>query len=527
MPRMIVVGSGIAGLFTAICAHRHGVRDITIVTKAALEDGATRYAQGGIAAAVGTEDSWELHEADTIGAGAELCDPQAVRVLTREAAERVADLIHLGVRFDRENDRLAHAREAAHGVARVLHAGGDATGRHIEEALAGTVRALGITVRDGAFVSDLIVEAGACRGVRLLAGDEIEADAIVLAAGGAGQLYASTTNPAVSTGDGVALGLRAGAVVADLEFFQFHPTAFAAPGGWRFLVSEAVRGHGAVLRNHRGEAFMARYDARAELAPRDVVSRSIVREMERHGLPNVWLDATGFPPGEFAHRFPTIHAHCLRQGCDPERQPIAVSPAAHYLMGGVWTDVWGRTSIRGLYACGETAAPGVHGANRLASNSLLEGVVFGSRVAQAVAEREEPGSWSVACPTADELALGLRTRPALSGRKTMRALMWDEVGILRHGAGLEHARAALRSVAGARPGDGVELHETANLALVGWAMTEAALRREESRGAHHRLDFPEPRASWRRRQSFVLTSLSPRRGLAFGEAAPAGAEVHS
>ena len=522
MPRLIVVGSGIAGLFTALCAHRRGVRDITIVTKAALEDSATRYAQGGIAAAVGTEDSWQLHEADTIGAGAELCDPQAVRVLTREAAERVADLIHLGVRFDRENGRLAHAREAAHGVARVLHAGGDATGRHIEEALAASVRALGVEVRDRAFVSGLIVEGGACRGIGLSTDDELEADVVVLAAGGAGQLYASTTNPPVSTGDGVALALRAGAVVADLEFFQFHPTAVAGPGGWRFLISEAVRGHGAVLRNQRGEAFMSRYDARAELAPRDVVSRSIVREMTRQGLSNVWLDATAFAPGEFARRFPTIDAHCRRQGCDPEKEPIAVSPAAHYMMGGVWTDVWGRTSIPGLYACGETAATGVHGANRLASNSLLEGVVFGSRVAQAIAETSAVPD--VAPPEPAKLVLGRRAHTPPADRESLRALMWDDVGILRHGAGLERAGAALAAVA--PPGDGVESQETANLALVGWVMSEAARRREESRGAHHRLDFPEPRPSWQRRQLFVLRSASPR-GPAAGHAVGARTEVRS
>jgi L-aspartate oxidase len=521
MARLIVVGSGIAGLFTALCAHRRGVRDITVVTKAALEDGATRYAQGGIAAAVGAPDSWELHAADTIGAGAELCDPEAVDVLARDAGERVADLIHLGVQFDRENGRLAHAREAAHGMARVLHAGGDATGRHIEEALGRAVRRLGIAVRDRAFVADLSVETGTCRGVRLLGGEEIEAETVVLAAGGAGQLYARTTNPAVSTGDGVALALRAGAVVADLEFFQFHPTAFAAPGGWRFLVSEAVRGHGAVLRNHRGEAFMERYDARAELAPRDVVSRSIVREMERHGLASVWLDATAFGSGDFARRFPTIHAHCLSQGCDPARDLIPVSPAAHYLMGGVWTDVWGRTSIPGLYACGETAAPGVHGANRLASNSLLEGVVFGARVAQAVAEREGD-SWIPTGPVGEPLDLRSGDGAVLADRESLQALMWDKVGILRRAAGLEQAWDALRTTAAAPPGGGLEGAETGNLALVGWVMAEAALRREESRGAHHRLDFPEPRASWRRRQSFVLTSRLLRRG-----AAAAAAEVRS
>src|SRR5712692_8292430 len=357
MRNLIVVGSGIAGLFTALSAHRRGVRDVLIVTKAALEESTTRYAQGGIAAAVGDGDSWELHEADTLGAGAELCDP--------------------------ENGRLAYAREGAHRIARVLHAGGDATGKHIELALARAVRELGIEVRDRTFVSELIVEAGRCRGVRLPGGDAIEAEAVVLATGGAGQLYACTTNPAISTGDGVALAVRAGAAVADLEFFQFHPTAFAGGSGVsRFLISEAVRGHGAVLRNHVGEAFMAGYDQRRELAPRDIVARSIVQEMERHSLPNVWLDATHFRRGEFAHRFPTINAHCVRQGCDPEHEPIPVSPAAHYMMGGVWTETWGKTSVPGLFACGETASTGVHGANRLASNSLLEGVVVGARVAQ-------------------------------------------------------------------------------------------------------------------------------------------------
>jgi len=523
MPRLIIVGSGIAGLFTALCAHRRGVHDVMVVTKAALEDGATRYAQGGVAAAVGPDDSWELHAADTIGAGAELCDPEAVRVLTREAGERVADLIHLGVRFDRVHGRLAHAREAAHGVARVLHAGGDATGRHIETALARAVRSLGVELRDRAFAADLLLEAGVCRGVRLLDGDELEADAVVLAAGGAGQLYASTTNPPVSTGDGVALALRAGAVVADLEFFQFHPTALAGPTGWRFLVSEAVRGHGAVLRNHRGEAFMAQYDPRADLAPRDVVARGIVSEMARQGLVNVWLDATGFAPGEFARRFPTIDAHCRRQGCDPEREPIPVSPAAHYMMGGVWTDVWGRTSIPGLYACGENAATGVHGANRLASNSLLEGLVFGSRVAEAVAGVASIGD--TPRPEPESLALTRTPSEERPTRESLRALMWNHAGILRDRIGLERARTTLERWAQADAGADVASQETANLALVGWAMAVAAWRREESRGAHHRLDFPERSERWRRRQLFVLAPFA-RPATADG-ALPAGLQVRS
>ncbi len=526
MRNLIVVGSGIAGLFTALGARRRGIHDVLIVTKATLEASATRYAQGGIAAAVGDGDSWELHEADTLGAGAELCDPEAVRVLVADASERVADLMRLGVRFDMENGRLAYAREGAHRLARVLHAGGDATGKHIELALARAVRDLGIEVHDHTFVSELIVEAGACRGVRLPGGDTIEAQAVVLAAGGAGQLYSRTTNPAISTGDGVALALRAGAVVADLEFFQFHPTAFAGSGASRFLISEAVRGHGAVLRNHLAEAFMARYDERRELAPRDIVARSILHEMERQRLPNVWLDATHFPRGEFAHRFPTIHAHCVRQGCDPEREALPVSPAAHYVMGGVWTDAWGKTSLPGLFACGETASTGVHGANRLASNSLLEGVVFGARVAQALTTPSAPSLRRQAVPDVEELTPRQRTnattRPA---RERMRALMWEEVGILRHQAGLDEARAAPETWAGALPDDDVESHETANLALVGWVMAEAALRREESRGAHYRLDFPEPRREWRRRQVFRIRPLLGTHAI--GETRRAGVEVLS
>jgi L-aspartate oxidase len=525
---LIVVGSGIAGLFTALCAHRRGVPDVLILTKATLEESATRYAQGGIAAAVGDGDSWELHEADTLGAGAELCDPEAVRVLVADASQRVADLMQLGVRFDMENGRLAYAQEGAHRLARVLHAGGDATGQHIELALTGAIRDLGIEVRDHTFVSELIVEAGACRGVRSPGGDAIEAEAVVLAAGGGGQLYSHTTNPAISTSDGVALALRAGALVADLEFFQFHPTAFAGSGASRFLISEAVRGHGAVLRNHLGDAFMARYDERRELAPRDIVARSILREMERHRLPSVWLDATHFPRGEFVHRFPTIHAHCVRQGCDPEREAIPVSPAAHYMMGGVWTDAWGRTSLPGLFACGETASTGAHGANRLASNSLLEGIVFGARVAEALATPSAPSLRRQALPVVEELRPGQRTNTAtLPVRERLRALMWEEVGILRHQAGLDEARTALETWAGALPGDDVESHETANLALVGWVTTEAALRREESRGAHYRLDFPEPRRQWRRRQVFVVRTRPLLGTPAGGDTRRAGAEVLS
>ncbi len=524
MRTLIVVGSGIAGLFTALRAREAGVRDVLILTKADLEESATRYAQGGIAAAIGDGDSWELHQTDTLGAGADLCDPEAVRVLTSEAADRVDDLIRLGVRFDTENGGLAHAREGAHTVARVLHAGGDATGRHIELALARAVRQRGIEVYDRARITELIVEGGACRGVRLAGGETLEAEAVVLAAGGAGQLYARTTNPSISTGDGVALALRAGAVVADLEFFQFHPTAFAGPDASRFLISEALRGHGAVLRNHRGEAFMARYDARAELAPRDIVARSIVQEMERHGLGHVWLDATHFAAGELARRFPTIHAYCASHGCAAEREPIPVSPAAHYMMGGVWTDIWGRTSVPGLFACGETASTGVHGANRLASNSLLEGVVFGARVARALTAR---AVGDPALSDVEELAPDDSATALLPARDAIRAMMWDEVGILRNGVGLERVRAVLGAWSRPRTLDDAVVRESNNLALLGWVMAEAARRRQESRGAHYRLDFPEPRPEWRRRQLFTVRCRPERRLAGDVEATRMGYQVLS
>ncbi len=492
MRTLIVVGSGIAGLFTALRAREAGVRDVLIVTKADLEESATRYAQGGIAAAIGDGDSWALHQTDTLGAGADLCDPEAVRVLTSEAADRVADLIRLGVHFDTENGGLAHAREGAHTVARVLHAGGDATGRHIERALARAVRQRGIDVYDRALITELIVEGGACRGVRLAGGDALEAEAVVLAAGGAGQLYARTTNPSISTGDGVALALRAGAVVADLEFFQFHPTAFAGPGASRFLISEALRGHGAVLRNHRGEAFMARYDVRAELASRDIVARSIVQEMERHGLGHVWLDATHFAAGELARRFPTIHAYCASHGCQAEREPIPVSPAAHYMMGGVWTDLWGRTSV--------------------------------DRVARALTAR------AVGTPApsdVEELAPDGSVNALLPARDAIRAMMWDEVGILREGAGLERVRAILGAWSRARPLDDGVARETGNLALLGWVMAEAARRRQESRGAHYRLDFPEPRPEWRHRQLFTVRCRRELRLAADVGATPVDCQVPS
>ena len=299
----IVVGSGIAGLFTALSIEGRGGR-VLVVTKGALQEGATRYAQGGIAAALESDDSLQLHESDTIAAGAGICDPEAVHILVDEAAERVTDLVRFGVRFDTEaTGGLAYAREAAHSIERVLHAGGDATGRHIAAALATAVHESKITIMDETFVADLLVDKGVCGGIMLPDGLKIEAANVVIACGGAGQLFTYTTNPPVSTGDGIAVALRAGAAVTDIEFFQFHPTAFAGESQGRFLISEAIRGAGARIRNDRGDAFLGRYDKRAELAPRDVVTRAIVTEMDRTDSGHVWLDATNLAAGEFKRRF--------------------------------------------------------------------------------------------------------------------------------------------------------------------------------------------------------------------------------
>ncbi|MGB4777787.1 L-aspartate oxidase, partial [Microbacterium sp.] len=390
--RVVVVGSGIAGLTAALHAAASGC-EITLVTKDVLEHANTRFAQGGIAGVMFDDDSAAAHELDTLVAGAGLCDPEAVRALVTEGPARIRELIALGVAFDRGADGgFVKGLEAAHSYPRVLHAGGDATGSVIEKALVARLRESGVEVIEHAFLADLVAAAGSgiVTGVELLVGERPDipgvrrvrrADAVILATGGAGQLYAHTTNPPVATGDGIAAALRAGASVSDLEFFQFHPTVLAA--GEPFLVSEAVRGEGAVLRDEQGRRFMLDVHPDAELAPRDVVARAIAQVMAEQGGRPVLLDATGLGTTRkktaafLARRFPTIDAAVRERGLDWAREPIPVTPAAHYLMGGVDTDLHGRTDLPGLYAVGEVARTGVHGANRLASNSLLEGAVFG------------------------------------------------------------------------------------------------------------------------------------------------------
>ncbi|WP_435743659.1 L-aspartate oxidase [Microbacterium sp. PMB16] len=485
---VLVVGSGIAGLTAALHAHEAG-HEVTVVTKGGLGDGSTGYAQGGVAGVYGAGDSARQHAADTMVAGAGLSEAEAVDVLVADGAERIAELIARGVAFDRDADgTLLLGREAAHSHARIVHAGGDATGAAISRALVDSVRRTSIGVVEHAFVTDLIVEGGAVRGIRLLLDDattELRADAVIIATGGAGHLFAHTTNPAGTTGDGIAAAIRAGAAVDDLEFVQFHPTILAS--GAAFLISEAVRGEGATLIDDRGRRFAFDSHPDGELAPRDVVSRAIARQAAAQGSP-VRLDATMLGAGTLATRFPTIDRVTRERGFDWSREPIPVTPAAHYLMGGIVTDLHGRSTIPGLFAVGEAARTGVHGANRLASNSLLEGAVFGARAAAVLGEpwrgptAERPSSRSAAPEHPSS-----RSAQRFS-RASLQQLMWDHVGLLRTDEGLQ---LALDTVRGWRASASVPQtaadHEDANLLLIAEATASAALSRAGSVGAHFRL----------------------------------------
>jgi len=518
-----IVGSGIAGLFTAVLAAEHG--SVAVITKGTLSQTNTRFAQGGIAAAVASDDSPDLHEQDTLVAGAGLCDPEAVRVLCEEGPERVRDLMRLGVDFDTVDGVISLAMEGAHSRHRVLHARGDATGAEIEHALTRRAARAGATLLEHHLLLDLMVDDERCMGCTVLdlrsgSRTRIEARQVVLATGGGGRLFAHTTNPAVATADGVAVALRAGAEVSDLEFFQFHPTALMKAGAPRFLISEATRGDGARLMNVRGERFMPHYDERAELAPRDVVARAILSELAATGGQHVWLDLTHLDPARVEAHFPNIARVCRRYGIEVTREPIPVAPAAHYMMGGIRTDVWGRSSLAGLYTCGEASSTGVHGANRLASNSLLEAVVFAKRIVEAsrsgslagnAAPRHGEGTVDGAPPVDVSIMESLpRGKTAAVTAPRMRELMWQEAGVKRDGTGMRRAEAQLRTwLASYQPRATRASVELANMLLIGWQMARAAVAREESRGAHYRHDFPEPREEWRRRLAVRLARPAP------------------
>ncbi|KGP78353.1 MULTISPECIES: L-aspartate oxidase [unclassified Paenibacillus] len=495
---VLVIGSGIAGLFTAIKASEQ--RSVLMITKKSLLESNTRYAQGGIAAVIAEDDSPAYHLQDTLVAGAGLCRSEAVEALVNEGPDGVKELIRLGTLFDLENGELALTQEGAHSHRRILHANGDATGYEIVRALAAQANEHpGVEVWDEHFVIDLITEQGECIGALVQKADGsqvfVKAEATVLCSGGAGQLYRYTTNPEVATADGVAMAYRAGAVVRDMEFIQFHPTSLCYPGAPRFLVSEAVRGEGAYLRNVKGERFMERYHAQLELAPRDIVARAIVSEMESTNSTFVYLDITHEPTEMIKHRFPTIYETCMRYGLDMTTDWIPVAPAAHYMMGGVKTDLSGESSIGRLFACGEVSSTGVHGANRLASNSLSEAIVFGRRIVDRIQSLPPLASLHTRVPTSTSIRRGIQEEqnPVSERRLRLQKMMVRQVGLRRNGANLQGALEKLQQ----------ELHffdqkfthkeemEYANLLTCAWLVTTGALHREESRGAHYREDFPQ------------------------------------
>jgi len=489
----VIVGAGIAGLRAAI-----GLSDtgrVLVITKEHLGESNTSYAQGGIAVAMSGEEDVSEHLEDTVNAGDGLVNREAARVLVEEGPLRVEELLQWGTGFDRQDGKLMLTREGAHSRNRILHANGDATGAEIGRSLLAHGRTLkNVTLLEWAMCVDLLVEGDEVVGLTVLDHEgrlhTIHARAVLLASGGAGQVYSDTTNPAVATGDGIAMAYRAGAEISDMEFYQFHPTALSLPGVPRFLLSEALRGEGAYLRNSWGDRFMDRYHPLLELAPRDVVARAITREgigKKGEQLP-VYLDMRHVQGIDLHKRFPGISAFLAQHGLDLSRDLIPVRPAAHYLMGGVKTDVNGKTSLKRLYAAGEAACTGVHGANRLASNSLLEGLVFGARAAEKMREEAELGS-RAAVPVNASSSLGDDGSELL--RKLQR-VMWEKAGLLRDSYGLRAAQSALRAIGVELPkaGDRSAL-ELLNLHVIGELIVRSALAREESRGAHYRNDFPQ------------------------------------
>jgi L-aspartate oxidase len=495
----LVIGAGVAGLRAAIELANSGT--VLVIAKDSLRESSSEYAQGGIAVALSDDDEVALHEQDTLYAGDGLCDQGAVHTLVEEGPAAIQDLIDWGAEFDREGQKLSFTREGAHSRNRILHAHGDSTGREIARTLYRKAASLpNVHFESYSAITDLLIANGRAAGAVIF--DEksatlqdVRARAVLLATGGLGRVFKETTNPDVATGDGVAMAWRAGAEISNIEFVQFHPTALHVEGAPRFLLSEALRGEGAILRNKDGEAFMKRYHPLMDLAPRDVVSRSIISEMRRTHSPHVWLDLTSRDPDFIRNRFPRIYETCLAYGVDIAHQPAPVHPAAHYAMGGVWTDLEARSSIPGLYAAGEVACTGVHGANRLASNSLLEAVVFGLRAGRAIrGDLQKSPARMNASAARPPLLVPDMTETAV------RELTWECCGIVRDRAGLEHAIATLkRTEANCKPAEPtLAAFELRNIHQVAALITNCALWREESRGAHYRTDFPDKQPDFAR-----------------------------
>lgn len=511
----LVIGSGVAGLRAAIELAPHG--SVLVATKDVPTESSTEYAQGGIAVALSDEDEVGIHLEDTLKAGDGLCREEAVKTLVEEGPWRIMELISWGAEFDREGTKLAFTREAAHSKSRILHAHGDSTGKELMRILLNKIRTYpSVKKYSFAFTVDLIVRDGECLGAYMVRDGEtshIFAKATILATGGAGQIYERTTNPAVATGDGMAIAFRAGAVLEDMEFIQFHPTSLYKPGAPHFLLSEAMRGEGAVLRNIKKEPFMKNYHPLAELAPRDVVSRAIISEMVKTQSDHVYLDLTHLDREFVRKRFPRINLTCSMYDIDVTEDLIPVSPAAHYIMGGVKTDLNGATNVRGLYAAGEVACTGVHGANRLASNSLLEGIVFGARAGIAALQRSKGAHEHIGPKNDDFPALASSPRhfspsDTASIRPSLRRLMWEKVGIIRCEESLTTARERIQEwLALADRGTLMrEEQELRNMLTVSRLITEAAIERKGSVGAHYRSDFPERGEDWQRHRTWQKRS---------------------
>ncbi|MBK6750593.1 MAG: L-aspartate oxidase [Acidobacteria bacterium] len=490
----IVIGSGVAGLRASIELASGGA-NVTVLTKDKASESNTEYAQGGVAVVLSDDDNAELHEGDTLIAGAGLCDEQAVETLVNEGTKYIKQLIDWGGEFDREGGKLVFTQEAAHSRRRIIHAHGDSTGAEFVRSLIARARVeRTINLTPFANTESLIVRDGRCVGVRFLdpvlrAPREVFAKAVIMCTGGAGQLYQHTTNPPVATGDGMAMAYFAGAEMADMEFIQFHPTALNLDGAPRFLLSEAMRGEGGILKNKYGERFMPNYDERAELAPRDIVARSIVAEMRRTGTRTVFLDMSSMDEEFLKHRFPKIYDTCKMYGLNIATDPLPVSPASHYCMGGIRTDLWGRSTLPGLYAAGEVTCTGVHGANRLASNSLLEGLVFGARAGVAAADDSRQlavGGWRSADENQRPEAKDQKPFLSTAVRKRVKRIMWERVGILRDKDSLTRAIREFDQIAA-----GNLSTSSRNFVTLAKLVAAGALWREESRGGHFRNDFPE------------------------------------